>query len=118
MAGVDMMQREEVERFTQLDYHPSQGNGGYMEPDTDGDWVRYSDYRALLDRAERAEAERAAAVAEGKRQVIAAIQAVIAGMRADHSPGLAFGALNRAVGFLDEMLCATSIRDRAKEDGK
>lgn len=33
-----------VERFILVDKHLSEGGGGYMEPDDQGEWVRYSDF--------------------------------------------------------------------------
>ena len=46
------------ERFILVDKHLSEGGGGHMEPDDQGDWVRYSDLAAALAENERLTKER------------------------------------------------------------
>lgn len=46
------------ERFILVDKHLSEGGGGHMEPDDQGDWVRYSDLAAARAEIERLTAER------------------------------------------------------------
>ncbi|ARC37848.1 hypothetical protein A6J80_17175 [Paracoccus yeei] len=45
------------ERFSLVDKHLSEGGGGYMEPDDQGDWVRYSDLAAARAEIERLKRE-------------------------------------------------------------
>ena len=47
-----------VERFILVNKHLSEGGGGHMEPDDQGDWVRYSDLAAARAEIERLTKER------------------------------------------------------------
>lgn len=65
------MKREDVERFEPEGITNCRFGTAYMEPCQEGDWVRYSDYTALLARAEKAEAALAAQQTDTRAQAIA-----------------------------------------------